>query len=288
MSLSSLSRTLVSFAALLTIASASIAQAPATEAAITKQIQGLRAVPDAQRGERTGDIARQIATLPAGLPKLKLANGLAHLATEGDPGRDNLQAVTTTLSTALTEFPAPAAKDGKPAEPYLEVASLVHYEGMTTTLTDPQYTQALALLDAQDADVQKIDFTLKDIHGKKWTLSELHGKIVLVNFWATWCPPCRREMPDLNAIYNHFQSQLVILSITDEDAFKVDPFIAQSGYTYPILFDPEHKIATKFHVSGIPKSFVFDRDGKLVAESIDMRTQRQFLLMLSKAGLKPQ
>ncbi len=261
----------------------------ASEGEIVKQINGLRQLPDATRGPQTGKIAIEIRALPASLRKVQLANGLAHLATEGDPGRDNLQEVATTLGQALADFQLPPSKDGKPSSAHMELAQLVRYEGMTTTLADPQLTAAQAILEAQDADIQHANFTLKDINGKKVTLSELRGKIVMVNFWATWCPPCRREMPDLDAIYNHYKSQgLVILSITDEDMFKVGPFIAQSGYKYPILFDPGRKVADQFHVTGIPRTAVFDRDGKLVAQSLDMRTQHQFLVMLAKAGLKPQ
>jgi len=262
---------------------------PASDTDIVKQLQGLRAVPDAERGAKTGEIAREIRALPASMRKTQLAVGLAHLSTEGDPGRENLQEVTTTLGAALAETPVPATKDGKPAEPYMELASLVRYEGMTTELSDPQLTQAGTLLAENDAEIEKADFTLRDLNNKKVTLSELRGKIVMVNFWATWCPPCRKEMPDLNAIYNHYKSQgLVILSLSDEDMFKVGSYISQAKYTYPILLDPGGKVAKQFHVEGIPKSFVFNRDGKLVAQSIDMRTQLQFLHMLAKAGLTPQ
>jgi peroxiredoxin len=103
-------------------------------------------------------------------------------------------------------------------------------------------------LAANDVGIEKVDFTLKDIRGKKVTLSELRGKIVLVNFWATWCPPCRKEMPDLNAIYTHFQSQgLVILSISDESLLKVGPFITSAGYHPPVLLDDGGKVAKQFH-----------------------------------------
>jgi len=107
-----------------------------------------------------------------------------------------------------------------------------------------------------------------------------------VNFWATWCAPCRLEMGNLDALYTHFQSQgLVVLSITDEDSFKVGSFIGGSGYHPPVLIDDSGKVHKEFHIEGIPRTFVFDRDGKLVAEAIDQRTQRQFLAMLAKADL---
>ena len=265
------------------------AQKPATENSITKQLQSLRDVPDAQRPAVTTQIALDIRTLPPGLPKLRLANGLANLATEGDPGKATLEAVAETLAEALRENPIPLkSPDAPPSSAYLELAKLIRYEHVSATLDDPLLAKADAILAADDADVQKADFTLKDLNGKNVTLSQLRGKIVLVNFWATWCPPCRKEMPDLDAIYMHFQAQgLVIVSLSDEDPFKVGRFINAMGYHPPVLLDSGGKVAKLFHVDGIPKSFVFDRDGKLVAQSIDMRTQHQFLLMLAQAGLHP-
>jgi len=110
---------------------------------------------------------------------------------------------------------------------------------------------------------------------------------VLVNFWATWCPPCRKEMPDLEALYNRFKGRgLVILALSDEELGKVQPFISERKITYPVMLDPGRKVNEMFQVEGIPKSFVYNREGKLVAQSIDMRTQGQFLQMLAQAGLQ--
>jgi peroxiredoxin len=163
----------------------------------------------------------------------------------------------------------------------------VRYEHVQTTLDAPQFKEAMTKLETDDQLRQKADFTLTDLHGKTWTLSQLRGKVVLVNFWATWCPPCRKEMPDLEALYNRFKGQgLVILAISDEELGKVAPFIAERKITYPVMLDPERKVNEMFQVEGIPKSFVYNREGKLVAQSIDMRTQRQFLQMLAQAGLQ--
>jgi peroxiredoxin len=256
------------------------------EQAVISQLRGLRGVPDDQRGKTTTALALQIRALPAGMNKVRLAVGLAGLSTEGDFGHDTLQAVAATLSGALAETPVPG-QNGQPARPYMELAQLVRYEHVTTDLKDAELTKADALLETQEGEIQKADFTLIDLSGKAWTLSDLKGKVVLVNFWATWCPPCRKEMPDLNTLANRFAGQgLVILSISDEDASKVAPYIAEHKFTYPILLDPGGKTAQSFHVDGIPKSFVFDRAGKLVAQSIDMRTQGQFLEMLKSAGIQ--
>jgi peroxiredoxin len=247
----------------------------------------LRSVATAERPTATVKIADEIRALPPGSDKVQLADDLSHLVTEGDPGQGTLQAVGDTLSQALSEHPI-AAKKGQPAMPYMDLAKLVRYEDVTTSLNDPLLAQAARILAANDAQIAKADFTLKDLHGKKVTLSALRGKIVLVNFWATWCPPCRVEMPDLDVIYTHFQSQgLVVLSISGENEFTVGSFISQAGYHPTVLIDPGGKVAKEFHVDGIPRSFVFDRDGNLVAQAIDMRTQHQFLMMLAKAGLHP-
>jgi thiol-disulfide isomerase/thioredoxin len=264
-------------------------QGQASESSIKTQISGLRDLPDAARPAATKKIAMDIRTLPAGMPKLKLAVALTGLSTEGDPGHDTLQAVADTLAQSLKETPQPLAKDGTPSMPYMELAKLVRYEGVSTDLSDPMLTQAHDLLVADDADAQKADFTLKDLNGKKWTLSALRGKIVMVNFWATWCPPCKKEMTDLDLIFTHYQSQgLVILSLSNENALTVSGYLrSRGGYHPPVLLDDGGKVAKQFHVDGLPRSFVFNRDGKLVAESIDMRTQRQFFEMFASAGLEP-
>ncbi len=197
-----------------------------------------------------------------------------------------LQEVATTLATALREQPLPA-RQGKPPAPYVELAQLVRYEHVQTSLEDPQFSAAMSKIEEDNQRRERADFTLAELGGKKWTLKEQRGKVVLVNFWATWCPPCRKEMPDLEALYRQFKDQgLVILAISDEDAGKVRPFVAEQKVTYPILLDPGRNVNELFQVEGIPKTFVYNRDGQLVAQSIDMRTRRQFLEMLAQAGLK--
>jgi peroxiredoxin len=145
----------------------------------------------------------------------------------------------------------------------------------------------MSKLEAADRQRESANFSLTDLNGKTWTLKDLRGRIVLVNFWATWCPPCRKEMPDLQALYQEFQDRgLVILAISDEDSGKVQPFIAANKFSYPILLDPGRKVNDLFQVEGIPKSFLYDRSGHLAAEAMDMRTRRQFLEMLTQAGIK--
>jgi peroxiredoxin len=255
------------------------------EAPIAKDIDGLREMSDSARAVKTKNLALAIRQLSVTPNKLRLAVQLASLSTEGDFGHDTLQEVATTLADSLREQPI-QTKSGQPAAPYVELAQLVRYEHVQTSLDDSRFAAAMSKIEADDTRRQGANFTLTDLQGQTWTLRDLAGKVVLVNFWATWCPPCQKELPDLESLYERFKGQgFVILAISDEDEAKVKPFIAKKKLTYPVLLDRGRKVNDLFQVGGIPRSFVYDRGGKLVAESIDMRTQRQFLELLGQAGL---
>jgi peroxiredoxin len=239
-----------------------------------------------QRARTTRQLALEIRQLPAAPNKVHIADALAHLSTEGDLGHDTLQEVATTLADSLREQQVPASQDGV-ARPYVELAELVRYEHVRVALDDPQFAAAMSKVKADDLRHQQADFTLSDLQGKTWSLKDLHGKVVLVNFWATWCPPCRSEMPDLETVYKQFKNQgFVVLAISDEDASKVKPFVDEYRLSFPILLDPDRKANKQYNIEGIPESFVYDRNRKLVAQAIDMRTKRQFLEMLATAGLR--
>jgi len=255
------------------------------EKAIVDQLRNLRSLADDVRTRTTRQLALDIRALPKTTHKVDLATDLANLSTEGDFGHDTLQEVATTLAKALVEQPQ-TMNESEPAFPYVELATLVRYEHVQASVDSPQFTAAFAKLEAEDAARAKADFTLTDMQRKSWTLHELRGKVVLVNFWATWCAPCRKEMPDLDALYKKFKDQgLVILAIDDEETTKIAAFLKDKPVTYSVLLDPGRKVNDIFHIDGIPKSFVYDRKGNLAAQSIDMRTQKQFLEMLALAGL---
>ncbi len=256
------------------------------QAPIANNIAGLRSLADDVRPRATQMLAAQIRALPPSANKLALAYSLANLCTEGDQGENTVQAVATTLEDALRQHPVPDAA-GQPAQEYIELAMLATYERVHVALDNPQFRQAMKKLQLDDVRRDDANFTLTSLDGRKWTLRSLRGQVVLVNFWATWCPPCRKEMPDLDALYKKFRNQgFVVLAISDEQPATVRSFLAKHKVEYPILLDPGDLVHKRFDVDGIPKSYLYGRSGKLVAEAMDMRTRDQFMAMLAKAGLE--
>ncbi len=246
----------------------------------------MRQMPDAERAVASKNLALKIRKLPASADKVLRAVALANLSTEGDFGQSTLQEVTTTLEKAVIENP-PARERGEPAFAYAELATLAHYEHMKVSLKVPDYLEALSKLNKTDELRAKADFTLKDITGHTWTLSSLKGKVVVVNFWATWCPPCRKEMPDLEILANRYKKKgLVVLAISNEKDEIVKAFIKKTKYTYPILLDPAGETNKAYSIDGIPKTYFYNRKGALVAQAIDMRTMDQFKKLLLRTGLK--
>lgn len=106
-------------------------------------------------------------------------------------------------------------------------------------------------------------FTLQSLEGQAVSLDDYAGQVVLVNTWATWCPPCKAEMPDLNAFYEaHKQEGFVVLAVnSQEEAATVEAFITEHGFSFPVLLDSQAEVMNKYHVRGLPTTFIIDRDG---------------------------
>lgn len=107
------------------------------------------------------------------------------------------------------------------------------------------------------------DFSLPSLGGENVRLSDLAGQVVLVNLWATWCPPCKAEMPTLNAFYeNHRQAGLVVLAVNhQEDAATVAAFIQAEGFSFPVLLDQQAEVMGLYQAQGLPTTFIIDRKG---------------------------
>ena len=118
-----------------------------------------------------------------------------------------------------------------------------------------------------------VDFTLTDQYGISHTLSDYRGKIVFLNFWATWCPPCREEMPYIQEIYEENlaaeNSDLVILSVAfpdmgrEGDVSSIREFLDENGYTYPVLMDADGELLSPYGISAFPTTFMIDKDGNV-------------------------
>ena len=106
------------------------------------------------------------------------------------------------------------------------------------------------------------DFTVELVGGEEITLSKQNGKIVLLNFWATWCGPCVREMPAFERLAEEYKDEVVVIAVNCmEDENTVSDFIKDNGYTFPVAFDVKGEICQKYPSDGIPYTLVIDKEG---------------------------
>jgi len=131
--------------------------------------------------------------------------------------------------------------------------------------TDRSGTSTSGLIPAPQQGFLAPDFELQTITGETIKLSDLRGQAVLVNLWATWCPPCRAEMPAIEKMHNEYKDDgLVVLAVNmtyQDTASNITPFLDEYGLTFPILLDVNNSVGTAYQLRSLPSSFFIDRDG---------------------------
>ncbi len=127
------------------------------------------------------------------------------------------------------------------------------------------------------------DFTVTDKNGNKVRLSDFFGKPIVLNFWASWCPPCKAEMPEFNKVYNEVKDDVLFIMVDmvdgqRETTAKGKKFISDSGYAFPVYFDETQQAAYTYRISSIPTTLFIDRAGNVVTGhqgAIDEKTLRE-------------
>lgn len=132
--------------------------------------------------------------------------------------------------------------------------------------------------EAKEEKLPAYDFELKDQYGNTHKLSDYKGKVVFLNFWATWCPPCREEMPHIEEIYKEYgynKNDVIILgaaspataenpSPQDESEEKIKAFLTKNNYTFPVVFDIKGEIFRNYYINAFPTTFMIDREGNIM------------------------
>lgn len=136
--------------------------------------------------------------------------------------------------------------------------------------------------------IQAPNFTVYDLDGNEVNLTDFFGKPIIVNFWASWCGPCKMEMPDFNEAYQTYKDDITFLMVnmTDgsrETVEKASTFIEESGYIFPVYYDTEYSAAITYSVSSLPTTYFIDADGYLIAHArgaIDSSTLQKGIDMI--------
>jgi peroxiredoxin len=118
------------------------------------------------------------------------------------------------------------------------------------------------------------DFTLPDLDGRPVRLRDLRGKLVFLNIWATWCPPCRLEMPSMERLYQTFKETafaMLAVSIDRQGVEAVKPFMAELQLTLPVLLDQKSEVARQYGLRGLPMTYLIDPDGRLIGAAVGGR-----------------
>jgi thiol-disulfide isomerase/thioredoxin len=131
------------------------------------------------------------------------------------------------------------------------------------------------------------DFSLTQLNGERIALSDLRGRPVVINFWATWCPPCREEMPLLEQTAQTYADQLVVIGIDyGEDAQTVAAYVQEIGIHFPIALDEDGQVSERYYVRSFPTTFFVDAEGVLRAQHLGALTDKLMVTYLQTVGVE--
>lgn len=192
------------------------------------------------------------------------------------------------LNQATTENSVPNTTDSTSEESNENTASQDNSNnGNATSETDSEKNSD----DASAAEPELTlapDFTVYDLEGNEVHLTDFFGKPIIVNFWASWCGPCKMEMPDFDAAYNTYKDDIVFLMVNMTDGSRetvevASEFIANSGYTFPVYYDTQYSASITYSVASLPTSYFLNSQGELVAHAkgaIDAETLQRGIDMI--------
>ena len=150
---------------------------------------------------------------------------------------------------------------------FIAVTVLVIILSLTLNNSSLEFSNQVAI----EGDIPAPDFTFPGLDGKKVSLSDYKGKVVLVNIWATWCPPCVKEMPSMEKLYRKFKGEnfeILAVSIDEPGLKAVAPFMEKTRLTFPALIDSKGAIKSVYRISAIPESFIIDKQGFLIKKIV--------------------
>lgn len=117
-------------------------------------------------------------------------------------------------------------------------------------------------------------FTLPDLSGQSVSLADYKDRVIFLNFWATWCPPCREEMPSLQKLHEKLKGKnfiMLAVALDEEGKAVVKPFVEKGGYSFKVLLDPDGRVASRYQVWSIPTTFIINKEGKIVRRIVGSR-----------------
>ncbi len=115
--------------------------------------------------------------------------------------------------------------------------------------------------------IPRENFVLTTLEGDERALADYHGKVVFLNFWATWCPPCREEMPSMQTLYDELSDdglEIVAVNVLEAEE-TVSAFVEENGFTYPVMLDRDGRVSLRYSVRAYPTTYLLDRDGNVIA-----------------------